>query len=106
MGYNFFSGFGGQVDFIRGAAKSEGGKPIIALPSTAKSGTISRIVPRIREGAGVTTSRGDVHYVVTEYGVVNLHGRTIKQRAELLLSIAHPHFRDDLEVFAKEHHYL
>ena len=69
MGYRFYSGFGGQVDFIRGAARSEGGKPIIALPSTAKNGTISRITPRLQEGAGVTTSRGDVHYVVTEFGV-------------------------------------
>ncbi|MGA9120721.1 MAG: acetyl-CoA hydrolase/transferase C-terminal domain-containing protein [Bacteroidota bacterium] len=106
MGYNFYSGFGGQVDFIRGAAKSEGGKPIIALPSTAKDGSISRIVPRIREGAGVTTSRGDVHYVATEFGVVNLHGMTIKKRVELLISIAHPKFREDLEMFAKDHHYL
>lgn len=106
MGYKFFSGFGGQVDFLRGAAKSEGGKPIIALPATAKGGTISRIVPRIREGAGVTTSRGDVHYVVTEFGVVNLHGRTVRQRTELLISIAHPQFREELEAFAKEHHYL
>jgi len=106
MGYKFFSGFGGQVDFIRGAAKSEGGKPIIALPSTAKDGTISRIVPRVREGAGVTTSRGDIHYVVTEFGVVNLHGRTIRQRTELLISIAHPQFREELEFFAKEHHYV
>ncbi len=106
MGYNFFSGFGGQVDFIRGAAKSEGGKPLIALPSTAKGGTISRIVPRIREGAGVTTSRGDVHYVATEFGVVNLHGMTVKKRTELLISIAHPKFRDELEEFARERHYL
>ncbi len=106
IGYKFYSGFGGQVDFLRGAARSEGGKPIIALPSTAKGGTLSRIVLRLREGAGVTTSRGDVHYVVTEYGVVNLHGRTIRQRAELLISIAHPHFRAELEDFAKKQHYL
>jgi len=106
MGYNFFSGFGGQVDFIRGAAKSEGGKPIIALPSTAKNGTISKIVPRIREGAGVTTTRGDVHYVATEFGVVNLHGMTVKKRTELLISIAHPKFREELEAFARERHYL
>lgn len=106
IGYNFYSGFGGQVDFIRGAAKSEGGKPIIALPSTAKNGTISRIVPRIKEGAGVTTSRGDVHYVATEFGVVDLHGRTLKQRVELLISIAHPSFKEGLERAAKEHHYL
>jgi 4-hydroxybutyrate CoA-transferase len=106
MGYSFYSGFGGQVDFIRGAAKSEGGKPIIALPSTAKDGTISRIATHVREGAGVTTTRGDVHYIVTEFGVVNLHGRTVRQRAELLISIAHPQFQSDLEAFAKKHHYL
>jgi 4-hydroxybutyrate CoA-transferase len=106
IGYRFYSGFGGQVDFIRGAARSEGGKPIIALPATAKGGRVSRITPRLMEGAGVTTSRGDVHYVVTEFGVVNLHGRTVRQRAELLISIAHPSFREELESFAKEHHYL
>lgn len=106
MGYRFYSGFGGQVDFLRGAAKSEDGKPIIALPSTAKNGTISRIATHLREGAGVTTSRGDVHYVVTEFGVVNLHGRTIRQRVELLISIAHPQFHSDLEEFAVRQHYL
>ena len=106
VGYRFYSGFGGQVDFMRGAAKSEGGKPIIALPSTAKGGTISRITTHVREGAGITTSRGDVHYVITEHGIVNLHGRTIRQRAELLIGIAHPSFREELEAFAKEHHYL
>jgi acetyl-CoA hydrolase len=106
MGSRFYSGFGGQVDFIRGAAKSDGGKPIIALPSTAKDGTISRITTQLAEGAGVTTSRGDVHYVVTEYGVVNLHGRTIRQRAKLLMDIAHPDFRSELEEFAKKQHYL
>jgi acetyl-CoA hydrolase len=106
MGYRFYSGFGGQVDFLRGAAKSDGGKPIIALPSTAKNGMISRITTRLQEGAGVTTSKGDVHYVITEYGIVNLHGRTIRQRAELLIGIAHPSFRQELETFAKEHHYL
>lgn len=106
MGYKFYSGFGGQVDFIRGAAKSEGGKPVIALPSTAKGGTVSRITMHLREGAGVTTSRGDVHYVATEFGVVNLHGRTIRERAELLINIAHPDFRIELEEFARERHYL
>jgi acetyl-CoA hydrolase len=106
VGYRFYSGFGGQVDFMRGAAKSEGGKPIIALPSTAKGGTISRITTHVREGAGITTSRGDVHFVITEHGIVNLHGRTIRQRAELLIGIAHPPFREELEAFAKEHHYL
>lgn len=106
MGNKFYSGFGGQVDFIRGAAKSEGGKPVIALPSTAKNGTISRITARLADGAGVTTSRGDVHFVATEYGIVNLHGKTIRQRVELLISIAHPEFREELETFAKEQHYL
>jgi len=106
IGYRFYSGFGGQVDFLRGAARSDGGKPIIALPSTAKGGTISRITPHLMEGAGVTTSRGDVHYVVTEFGIVNLHGRTVRQRAELLIGIAHPSFREELEAFAKAHHYL
>lgn len=106
IGYNFYSGFGGQVDFLRGAAKSDGGKPIIALPSTAKSGTISRIVAHLEEGAGVTDSRGDVHFVVTEFGVADLHGKTIRQRTKLLIGLAHPKFREDLEKFAKEHNYL
>ncbi len=105
MGYKFYSGFGGQLDFIRGAARSEGGKPVIALPSTAKNNTISRITPHLREGAGVTTTRGDVHYVATEYGVVNLHGKTVRERIELLISIAHPKFRAELEAFAKERYF-
>jgi acetyl-CoA hydrolase len=105
MGYKFYSGFGGQLDFIRGAARSEGGKPVIALPSTAKNGAISRITPHLREGAGVTTTRGDVHYVATEYGVVNLHGKTVRERIELLISIAHPKFRAELEDFAREHYF-
>jgi acetyl-CoA hydrolase len=105
MGYKFYSGFGGQLDFIRGAARSEGGKPVIALPSTAKNGTISRITPHLREGAGVTTTRGDVHYVATEYGVVNLHGKTVRERIELLISIAHPKFRAELEAFAREKYF-
>lgn len=92
-----FSGFGGQVDFIRGAARSKGGVPVIALPATAKDGSVSRIVPTLKRGAGVVTSRADVHWVVTEYGAVNLHGRNLRQRAALLASIAHPGFRDDLE---------
>jgi acetyl-CoA hydrolase len=106
IGYKFFSGFGGQVDFIRGAAKSEGGKPIIALPSTAKDGAVSRIVPHLKEGAGVTTNRGDIHYVATEYGVVNLHGRTIRERIKLLTSVAHPKFRDELVRFAQKRYSL
>jgi acetyl-CoA hydrolase len=106
LGHRFFSGFGGQTDFIRGAAKSPGGRPIIALPSTAKDHTISRIVPRLAPGAGVTTTRGDVHHVATEYGVVNLHGKTIRERTEALISIAHPSFRRELEEFAMQEHYL
>jgi 4-hydroxybutyrate CoA-transferase len=96
LGPNFYSGFGGQLDFIRGAARSKWGKPIITLPSTAKKETVSRIVPRLAHGAGVLTGRADVHYVVTEYGVAYLHGRTVRQRAESLIQIAHPKFRDEL----------
>lgn len=96
VGQRFYSGFGGQVDFIRGAARSKGGKPIIALPSTAKGGTVSRIAPMLAPGAGVVTSRADVHYVVTEYGIAYLHGKTVRQRAEALIQIAHPNFRDEL----------
>ncbi len=92
----FFSGIGGQVDFIRGAARSRGGVPVIALPSTAKDGAISRIQPVFEEGTGVVTSRGDVHWIVTEYGAVNLWGRSIRERVEALISIAHPDFRAEL----------
>ncbi len=102
IGYNFYSGFGGQVDFIRGAARSEGGKPIVALPSTARGGTVSRISNHLAEGAGVTTSRGDVHYVATEFGVVNLHGKAISERVRLLIGIAHPKFRDELTQSARK----
>src|SRR5205823_2277651 len=90
-----------QVDFIRGAARSEGGKPIIVLRSTATNGTISRIVPRLREGAGVVTTRGDVHLVVTEYGVADLWGKSVRERALALIAIAHPKFRADLLEEAK-----
>jgi GNAT superfamily N-acetyltransferase len=102
----FFSGIGGQVDFIRGAARSEGGKPIIALPATAKGGTVSRIQPTFEEGAGIVTSRGDVRYVVTEYGVADLWGKNIRQRALALIDIAHPDFRADLLAAAKERRYV
>jgi 4-hydroxybutyrate CoA-transferase len=81
IGPVFYSGVGGQLDFIRGAARSKGGLPIIALPSTAKNDTISRISPLLTEGSGVTTTRNDVHYIVTEFGVANLYGKTIRQRA-------------------------
>jgi 4-hydroxybutyrate CoA-transferase len=97
IGHTPYSGVGGQVDFIRGAARSRGGVPIIALPSTAKGGAISRIVPALKPGAGVVTSRADVHYVVTEFGAVNLHGKNLRQRAEALAGVAHPVFRDELE---------
>ena len=84
------------MDFIHGAALSHGGKPIIALPSTAAGGTVSRIAAVLKSGAGVVTTRGHVHWVVTEYGAVNLHGLTLRQRGEALLSIAHPDFRGEL----------
>ena len=91
-----YSGIGGQVDFIRGAARSQGGVPVIALPATAKGGKLSRIVPVLKPGAGVVTSRGDVHWVVTEFGAAYLHGRNLRQRAEALTGIAHPDFREEL----------
>lgn len=91
-----YSGFGGQVDFIRGAARSRGGKPIIALSSTACNDRVSRIAPFLKQGAGVVTSRADVHYVVTEYGAAYLHGKSLRQRAEALIGIAHPAFREEL----------
>ncbi len=96
MGHTIFSGIGGQMDFIRGAALSHGGKPIIALPSTAAKGTMSRITPTLKPGAGVVTTRGHVHWVVTEHGAVNLHGLTLRERGEALISIAHPDFRSEL----------
>jgi acetyl-CoA hydrolase len=101
IGTQFYSGVGGQADFIRGAARSNGGKPIIALPSTAKDGTISRIVSTLDPGAGVTTSRNDVHYVVTEFGIASLHGKSVRQRAQELIAIAHPDFRDKLRAEAQ-----
>ncbi|HWR17092.1 MAG TPA: acetyl-CoA hydrolase/transferase C-terminal domain-containing protein [Terriglobales bacterium] len=96
IGNKFYSGIGGQVDFLRGASRSKGGKPIIAISSTAKHDTVSRIVPMLNPGAGVVTSRGLIRYVVTEYGVAYLHGKNIRQRAEALISIAHPKFRNEL----------
>jgi len=102
IGPMFYSGFGGQLDFIRGASRSKGGKPIIAIPSTTRNGQISKIVPYLSQGAGVTTSRGDVHYVVTEYGIADLYGKTIRQRAISLIDIAHPDFREHLDRFVSE----
>jgi acyl-CoA hydrolase len=101
IGTHFYSGIGGQVDFLRGAARSVGGRPIVALPSTARGGTVSRIVPTLAPGAGVVTSRGDVHWVVTEFGRANLHGLTISRRARALLGLAHPRFRDTLAAEAR-----
>ncbi len=108
LGTYFYSGIGGQVDFIRGAARSEGGKPIIALPSTAlvEGRRVSRIVSTLKEGAGVVTSRGDVHYVVTEFGAVDLHGKSIRERAQALIHIAHPDLREDLMTAARERHFV
>jgi len=106
LGSRFYSGIGGQVDFNRGAARSLGGKAIIALTSTAKDESVSRIVAQLSPGAGVVTTRGDVHYVVTEYGVAYLHGKSVHERALALISIAHPKFRDQLVKQAVELKYL
>jgi 4-hydroxybutyrate CoA-transferase len=106
IGSKIYSGFGGQLDFIRGAAHSKGGKPIIALPSTTKNEKISRIVPMLKNGAGVVTTRADVHYIVTEYGVAYLHGKNLGQRVRALINISHPAFREELERYAYEQNYL
>jgi acyl-CoA hydrolase len=106
LGTKPYSGFGGQIDFIRGAARSKGGVPIIALPSTAIHGTVSRIAPMLEPGAGVVTSRADVHYVVTEHGIAYLHGKSLRERAEALIAIADPRFQAELEDFAVRSHYL
>ena len=106
IGTRPYSGCGGQIDFIRGAARSKGGVPIIALPSTARHGKVSRIVPMLEPGAGVVTSRADVHYVVTEHGIAYLHGKTLRERAQALIAIADPQFRQELEDFALRAHYL
>ena len=106
IGTYIYSGFGGQVDFIRGAAHSKGGKPIIALPSTAKQGKMSRIVPYLKQGAGVVTTRADVKYIITEYGVAYLHGKNLQERTIALINIAHPDFRDDLIKEAKNRNLL
>jgi len=106
IGTHFYSGIGGQVDFVKGASHSKGGKPIIALPSTAKDGAVSRIVPMLDPGAGVVTSRGLIRYVVTEYGVAYLHGKTIRDRAKALIEIAHPKFRDELYEYCERTKWL
>ena len=94
IGLTQFSGVGGQVDFVRGATMSKGGTSIIAMPSTAKHGTVSKIVPTITDGSAITTTRNDVNCIVTEYGIAMLKGRTLKERARALIKIAHPDFRD------------
>ncbi len=105
IGHRIYSGIGGQMDFIRGAALSNGGKPVIALPSTAAGGTMSRVVPSVKIGAGVVTTRGHVHWVVTEYGAVDLFGKTLRERAEALIAISHPDFREELRRgFAEARH--
>jgi acyl-CoA hydrolase/GNAT superfamily N-acetyltransferase len=106
LGGRFYSGIGGQVDFIRGAAQSRGGKAIIALRSTAKKGQVSRICGALEAGTGVVTSRGDVRYVVTEYGIADLWGRSVRERATALISVAHPDFRAELLESAKQRHYV
>jgi acyl-CoA hydrolase len=102
LGYRIYSGIGGQMDFMRGAARADGGKAIIAMPSIAAGGTVSRIVMGLAPGAGVVTTRGHIHWVVTEYGAVNLHGRTLRERADLLTGIAHPDVREELRREVRE----
>ncbi len=106
LGTEMYSGCGGQVDFVRGASHSTGGKAIIALASTARGGAISRLVPRLNSGAGVVTSRADIHYVVTEYGIAQLHGKNMKDRVRALIEIAHPRFREELERGAQEYEWI
>ncbi len=109
IGYKIYSGTGGQMDFIYGASLAEEGMPIIALPSSSISsdGTIhNKIVPMLKPGAGVVTTRNHVHYVATEYGMVDLYGKSFRQRAHALISIAHPDFRDELTREAKNLHYI
>jgi len=104
IGPKIYSGVGGQLDFIYGASRSKDGVPIIALPSTAKN--FSRIVPMLKQGAGVVTTRNHIHYVVTEYGVGDLYGKTIRQRANILINLAHPRFREELLREARALHYI
>jgi 4-hydroxybutyrate CoA-transferase len=106
IGTKFYSGVGGQVDFVRGAARSKGGMSFIALPSTAKNDTISRITTALKPGSGVTTSRNDVRCIVTEYGVADLYGRSVSERVQALVNIAHPAFRDELLAYARDQHYM
>src|SRR5207248_5601869 len=102
----FYSGIGGQVDFLRGTSRSRGGKAIIAMSSVAKNGAISRIKPMLSPGAGVVTSRGLIRYVVTEYGVAYLHGKSIRERAQALIEIADPKFRNELYEYCERTKWL
>ena len=106
IGPRLYSGVGGQLDFVRGAARSKEGKTFIALPSTARGGSLTRIVPQLKQGAGVVTTRNDVHYIGTEFGVVDLWGRSISERVHALVSISHPDFRDELLEYAREQNYI
>ncbi len=106
IGDRMYSGFGGQLDFIRGASRSKGGKPIIAMPSCTKNQNVSRIVTKLKSGAGVVTTKGDVHYIVTEYGTAQLYGKTIRERVKALVNIAHPKFREELLKSAHENSYI
>ncbi len=106
IGTRFYSGVGGQLDFVRGASRSDGGMSFIALPSTAKKDTITRIVPQLKPGAGVTATRYDVRCIATEYGVANLWGMTIEQRVHAMIDIAHPDFRDELMAYARANNYI
>lgn len=106
IGSRLYSGVGGQLDFVRGAVRSEGGKTFIALPSTARGGAISRIVPQLKPGAGVVTTRNDVHFIATEYGTVDLWGRSLSERVHALVSIAHPDFREELMRYAHQQNYI
>jgi acetyl-CoA hydrolase len=106
IGPKFHSGVGGQLDFVRGASRAKDGMSFIALPSTAKDGTLSQIAPQLKPGAGVVTTRNDVRYVVTEFGVADLFGRTINERVHALVNIAHPDFREELLRYAREQNYI
>jgi len=106
LGFQFYSGIGGQVDFVRGSAMSKRGKSIMVLPSTTEDGKVSRIVPYPSPGSGVVVTRGDIHYVVTEYGIAYVHGKSIRDRAMMLINIAHPDFRDELLEAARQQGYI
>jgi 4-hydroxybutyrate CoA-transferase len=106
MGTRIFSGFGGQLDFVRGAMRSIGGKSILAFPATTKNDTISKIVPILTPGSGVVTTRGDVQTIITEYGIADFYGKTLRERVKLLINISHPKFRDELEAKAREFKWL